>query len=175
MNKIYAGIDIGKQGFITIYDDTLKTYEFIPLPKIGNEIDELVLDGLIKSLKSEYEIIHCVIEDLHSVFGSSSKSTFNFGYVVGIVNAILVANRISFTRVAPKKWQKLLWEGIPVQKKPSGSGLTMVNDTKLMSEMAAKRLFPTLDFRRTPKCKKNDDNLVDSCLLAYYCYRNFKN
>lgn len=117
--------------------------------------------------------IHCVIEDVHAKFGSSAKATFSFGYVCGATEAMLIAHDIPYTKVNPKKWQKEMWEGIPVQKKPSSSGKTMVNDTKLMSLMAAKRLFPEVDLRASNRSKIPHDGKVDSLLLAEYCRRKF--
>lgn len=34
--------------------------------------------------------------------------------------------------------------------------------------MACHRLFPTVDLRRTIKCKNEDDNFADSLLMAEY-------
>ena len=64
--------------------------------------------------------------------------------------------------VAPKKWQKEMYEGI----RPDP-------DKKVMSVQAAKRLFPNHDIRRTTKCKKPDDNLTDSLLICEYGRRHF--
>ena len=44
-------------------------------------------------------------------------------------------------------------------------------NTKQTSINCAKRLFPTLDFRKNEKCKKIDDNKVDSVLMAEFARR----
>lgn len=171
--KTWLGCDPGKSGFIT----SIKEGGFIEsfaVPKIGKEVDLLELFRLFKNIcSSNPEDIYCVIEDVHAIFGSSAGSTFAFGYITGVIEAFVISNNISYTKVAPKKWQKQLHEGVPNQQKLSSTGKTMVNDTKLMSIMAAKRIFPDVDLRATARCKKPDDNKVDSLLIAEYCRRNF--
>lgn len=173
MNKAYIGIDPGKNGFLTVINQK-GYFEFYPIPLVGKELDILKINDIISSIISEESDFHCVIEDVHALYGASAGSTFIFGYVCGVLEGILVANNIPYTKVAPKKWQKQMWEGIPLQQKSSSTGKTMVTDTKLMSLMAAKRLFPKVDLRETERCKKPHDGKVDSLLIAEYCRRNFK-
>jgi hypothetical protein len=168
--KAFIGIDPGKTGFICkMSEDGI---EFSQVPKIGTKVvDLLELSRLIESFQGLN--CHCVIEDVHAIYGSSAGATFEFGRVVGNLESFLVAYRIPHTRVAPKKWQKEMWQGVPVQKKKSKSGKTMTVDTKKMSEIAAKRLFPDVDLRKSTRAKNPDDNKVDSLLMAEYCRRKF--
>ena len=174
-NKIYLGIDPGKSGVITSFV-TGEGIKYLQIPTIGKKVVDIKkLDDffkLIKALDGVYSI-YCVIEDVHAIFGSAAKATFSFGHVVGVLETLLVSNQIPFTKVAPKKWQKQMWEGIPVIMKASSTGKTQVKDTKAMSEVAAKRIFPNEDLRRTPKCSTTDDNKVDSLLICEYCKRNY--
>lgn len=175
MIKIRYGIDPGKTGFICEWNDSRGTFEFFPIPKIGTEVDVKEIDNLFKERIArfgDYDI-HCVIEDVHAVFGSSAKGTFEFGKIVGVLEALLYSNNIPFTKVQPKKWQKDMWEGIPIQKKPSSTGKTMTTDTKKMSYMAAKRLFPEVDLRKSTRAKNPDHNKVDALLITEYCRRKF--
>lgn len=168
MNYSYLGIDIGKTGFMSLLtDDFCVNY---PIPTISNIVDIKEFDILLKTYPN---IKHCVIEDLHAVFGSSAKSTFNFGFVCGVVESLLVSNEIPYTKVNPKTWQKEMWEGVPIQYKSSTTGKTKVIDTKATSLIAAKRIFPTNSFLKSGRSKKPDHNLVDAMLLAEYCKRNF--
>jgi len=173
MNKIHIGIDPGKNGFITLM--TNKNIQFFSIPKIGNEVDIHKLNNIFSSIRIEDEgkSIHCVIEDVHAIFGSSAKSTFEFGRVNGLIESILVCNGIPYTKVQPKIWQKEMFSGIALQKKPSSTGKTMKNDTKLMALMAAKRLFPDMDFTATERSKNPHDGKVDSLLLCEYSRRKF--
>jgi len=175
----YIGIDPGKKGFIavlSVYDFDKPDWNFYPIPTIqGKIVDVVELNKIFKKIKTNTEIeCHAVIEKVHAIFGSSAKATFDFGYTAGLLEAMLVAHSIPYTLVTPKEWQKEMWGGVPNIKKPSKSGKRQVNDTKAMSEIAAKRLFPEIDMRRTERSSKNDDNKIDSILMAEYCRRKIK-
>ena len=170
MEKISIGIDPGKSGFITIIavDGSI---EFNPIPLIKKEIDIYALSSIFRAY--QFSKVHIVVENVHAMFGSSAKGTFSFGFTCGIIEGVLSTLLIPYTKVAPKKWQKQMWEGIPLIKKPSTSGKTQVTDTKAMSLLAAKRLFPDVDLRATERSTIPHDGKIDSLLLAEYCRRNF--
>lgn len=175
-STICIGIDPGKTGFISIFDRSENQWIHHEIPKLGKEIDVRALDAIFCNLGRFVSIgvrVHAIIENVHAIYGVSANSTFDFGYTTGLLEMALVTNNIPFTKVAPKAWQKQMWEGVPLQKKSSSTGKTQVNDTKNISLIAAKRLFPNMDFRRTAKCSTPDHNKVDSILMAEYCRRNF--
>lgn len=173
MNKIRIGIDPGSDGYIVIWIEAWSIYKTYPMPKIGKEIDLKALWQLFVDEIPQTSDMYAVIEDVHAIFGSSAKATWSFSWATCALNAYLVARAIPFTRIAPKVWQKQMWEGVSLQKRPSSSGKTEVNDTKAISEVAAKRIFPDYDFRRTPKCSTNDNNNIDAMLICEYAKRNF--
>lgn len=166
--KYYAAIDPGKNGYISAFDGEGNFYSS-PIPLIGKIIDTHKFNELLIELREA----HFAIEDVHALYNSAASATFSFGFVCGIIEGLLIANNISFTRVQPKTWQKELWQGVPLQQKPSSTGKTMVTDTKAMSLIAAKRLFPNIDFRDNPRCKNPHDGKVDATLMAEYCRRKF--
>lgn len=165
MEKIYIGIDPGKSGAIVIMDGE-NHFHAHAMPSIGKTYDAKKISDILKEL-SLYTC-HCVIEDVHAIYGASASATFEFGYGVGLIEGILVANGIPFTKVQPKKWQKVMWEGIKLQTRPSSSGKTDVTDTKSMSKIAATRLFPDFDFRENSRCKNPHDGIIDAVLIAEY-------
>lgn len=169
----YVGIDPGNDGAITV--NIMDQWRSVKIPILGNKLDIHALNELFKSLKEEFRgvTIKCAIEDVHAVFGASATSTFNFGFGNGALHMVLVCHGISYTPVQPKTWQKEMWAGVPLIKKASSTGKTAVNNTKAMSEMAAKRLFPTMNFKRTAKCTNNDDGIIDSVLICEYARRKF--
>ena len=176
-NKLRIGIDPGKSSYLCtcVNDNEFKFYQF---PLIGKETDLHGINCIFREIDiSFYDRVHAAIENVHAIFGSSANNTFEFGYIVGALEAFLIAYNIPFTKVNPKDWQKEMWVGVPIQKKSSKSGKTMVNDTKSISEMAAKRLFPEIDLRddsrKTERAQKTDHNKVDSLLLTEYCRRKF--
>lgn len=162
---IRIGIDPGKNGFICYNYDGHITYSTIPLINKEVDLNKLHTDFYLWEGNQD---IHCVIEDVHAIFGSSAKATFNFGWIVGVLEMLLVAHEIPYTKVKPKDWQKVMWEGVALQKKANGR-----TDTKAMSLLAAKRLFPNEDLRATERSIKPHDGKVDALLLAEYCKRKF--
>lgn len=169
--KVFVGVDPGSDGFLSIsYGDELI---FQPVPKIKDKVDHHELARIISTI-NDSGITHCVLEDIHAVFGSSAGSTFNFGHIQGFIEGCLCTHGIPYTKVQPKAWQKVMWEGIPLITKPSTTGKTHVTDTKAMSLMAAKRLFPKVDLRASERCKIPHDGKVDSLLIMQYCKYKFK-
>ncbi|WP_163356493.1 hypothetical protein [Dysgonomonas sp. 25] len=164
--KIRAAFDVGKDGAIVIFREEKLVYKGV-IPTIGNQID---LQEIRKILLAEFDCDNChvVVEDVHAIFGASAKSTFNFGWSLGILEGMLAGMGIAYTKVAPKEWQKEMWQGIsPIYK--SGKAI----DTKATSLLAAKRLFPNEDLRRSERAVKAHDGIVDAMLMAEYCRRKF--
>ena len=173
MNKVHVGIDPGKNGFICILTD--EGFTFSEIPKIGKMVDIHELSKIFHNLyiDSAEKRVHCVIENVHALFGSSAGATFEFGYVNGVLEALLVSIGIPYTKIQPKEWQKEMFKGVDQMKKPSSTGKTHVNDTKGMALVAAKRLFPNLDLRATERSKNPHDGKVDSLLLCEFSRRNY--
>ncbi|PXV62362.1 hypothetical protein CLV62_12050 [Dysgonomonas alginatilytica] len=163
--KIRAGIDVGKDGAIVLFQDERVILKMVT-PCIGNQID---LSG-IRDILSPYNCnnIHVVVEDVHAIFGAAAKSTFNFGWSLGILEGMLTGMGIAYTKVAPKEWQREMWQGVrPVYK----SGNSKAIDTKATSLLAAKRLFPNEDLTKSARAEKAHDGIVDALLMGEYCRR----
>lgn len=92
----------------------------------------------------------------------------NFEWVLGILEGMLAGMGFAYTKVIPKERQKVMWQGVsPVYK--SGKSV----DTKATSLLAAKRLFPNEDLRKSERASKPHDGIVDALLMAEYCRRKF--
>lgn len=170
-DKLYIGIDVGSKGFISMQKNGKWTHYSI------EDNDLYQLSDIMLNARLENDSIACVIEDVHPLFGSSAKSTFAFGFNKGYLIGLLAANQIPYTLVAPKEWQKEMWgnadmvvtykeviiKGKKVNKKEVNTKQTSIN--------ACKRLFPTLDLRKSERSKKVDDNKVDSVLMSEYARR----
>lgn len=164
-------IDPGSKGFIcTQIDGVFKHYSI-------EDNDLYQLSEIMAEIRSKYDNLVCVIEDVHSIFGSSAKSTFNFGFNKGYLIGLLAANKIPYILVQPKEWQKVIWTNADMvvsykQVKAKDKVVSKrVVDTKATSINAAKRLFPTIDFRKSERAKKIDDNKVDATLMSEYARR----
>ena len=170
-DKAYLGIDVGKEGFLAIqYKGVFSFYSIV-----DNDLYQLSV--IMAEMRSKYPNLTCVIEDVHSIFGSSSKSTFSFGFNKGYLIGLLAANNIPYVLVQPKTWQKEIWGNSDmvvtykeVTIKDKKTSRKEVN-TKATSINAGKRLFPQIDFRKTTRCTKVDDNKVDAALMSEYARR----
>ena len=175
--KVRVGIDIGSDGAYAIFGVYGEDLSYGKIPKVSEEQDMSQLANIISH--HGFDDIHVVIEDLHSVFGSSAKSNFAFGQNNGLIKGMLQTLQIPYTLIGPKKWQKEMWQGIrPVEilvkgkTNKDGSPKYKV-DTKATSLIAAKRLFPKETFLATERSKVPHDGIVDAILIAEYCRRNF--
>lgn len=171
MSKLYIGIDVGSKGFISMQHDG----EWEHYSIADNDMWEL--NRIMSEARYHYESIAAVIEDVHSIFGSSAKATFAFGFNKGYLVGLLAANNIPFTLVAPKEWQKEMWgnsDMVVNYKKMTVKGKEVTKkevNTKQTSINCCKRLFPTMDLRKSERSKNIDDNKVDSILMCEYARR----
>ncbi len=170
-DKLYIGIDVGAKGFISTQING--RWEHFSIA----DNDLYQLSEIMREMRLKYENIACVIEDVHALFGSSAKSTFQFGFNKGFLVGLLCANNIPYNLISPSVWQKEMWgnsdivatykevvvKGKKISKKETNTKQTSLN--------CAKRLFPTMDFRKSERAKKFDDNKVDSVLMAEYARR----
>lgn len=154
MSELVVGIDIGANGgFAMLYDGQL-TYQKLVSPHIWIKV--------IKKYKGKPDVV--VIEDLHSIFGASAKSNFQFGLNNGIIIGALESSLFPYVKVYPKTWQKHIW--IEEDKVYNGTKI----DTKATSLNAALRIFPNENFLISSRSKVPHDGLVDASLLAKYGY-----
>lgn len=162
MDKIYIGVDVGAKGYFTvIYPSNYIHHQ----PII--DTDKLDIIRFLQTIKNDENIpIVCCMEEVHAIYGSSAKGTFSFGEIFGYLQGVVFALGIPLTLVPPKTWQSEIWT---TTDKVYKEGKKI--DTKATSLNAARRLFPTLSFKRTERCSKPDDNLVDSLLIAEYARR----
>ena len=173
MERTYIGIDPGVAGFITVMFPDGKI-EFASI----DEHDDLDLHRVLMAIKQRSFRVTAVLEDVHAIFGSSAKSTFAFGEIKGILKGLLIANEIPYTLVQPKTWQGEIWNNQDmivsyktIKKSDGTEQKRKVVDTKSTSINAARRLFPNIDLRKNERCRKIDDNKVDSLLMAEYARR----
>lgn len=162
--KLSAAIDVGKDGAIVILENKDIILKLVT-PTIGNQIDLSEIRNILSAYRGND--IHVVVEDVHAIFGASAKATFNFGWSLGILEGVLSGIGIAYTKVAPKVWQKEMWQGVPTIYK---AGKKTV-DTKATSLLAAKRLFPNEDLRKSYRATLPHDGIVDALLMAEYCRR----
>ena len=169
--RVYLGIDVGSKGFFT-----LNTGNELRFYSIADN-DAYQLSNILQNIKDEFPNVVCAMEEIHAIFGSSAKATFAFGEINGLLKGLLIANKIPYHLVAPKKWQSEIWDNkdmIVSYKTVTIKGKQVTKkevNTKQTSFNAAKRIFPSVDLRKTERCKNLDDNKCDSLLISEYARR----
>ncbi len=155
--KTYIGIDPGKAGYVCVRDEI--GYYHIPLSeKQGTKgINPEVLDALKDVAGKE---CMAVVESVHAMPAQGLSSTFTFGKNFGMVLGMLMALDIPYVLVPPQRWQKEMVTSADWSER-----------TKDSSYNAAHRLHPKMDFRRSDRAYKWDDNKVDATLICDYGIR----
>ena len=175
--KHIVGIDPGKNGAIVHLTDGQVAHALV-MPTIGKKLDIHELARVLALFCSEDT--HVFVEAVHAIYGSAAGATFVFGEVFGAIKGVLATLNQPFTLVQPKKWQAIAYQGIPEIRKPSvkitkgkraGQTVKGQRDTKAMSLLAAKRLFPNVNLTATERNTKPHDGIVDALLIAAYGYR----
>lgn len=164
MNKTYIGIDPGALGFIAIIDKEGRK-DFLSIADTRPSDIALYLAEI-----STHGDVMCCIEDVHALFGAGAGTTFSFGRTNGLLEGFLIALKIPYVKVQPKEWQAEIWmngDKVYTTKERKGKPVRTV-DTKNTSMNAAVRLFPDVDFRKSVKSKKLDDNKCDAMLICEY-------
>lgn len=174
--KVYAAIDPGKNGAIAaifVEKSKIIKIETHIMPMLNK--DEYDLQGLRDIiLKLSKFDLHFIIENVHSIFGASAKSNFQFGLGVGFVRAFLAAFQIPFTLVQSKAWQQVCFEGIkPIKKAGKITEGRGSIDTKAMALIAVKRLYPKQNLMKSSRATTAHDGIVDALLMAHYCKLKF--
>lgn len=166
---IIVGIDPGQKGGVVVLNENGDVLHQFVLKKKDDKFD---LEDFIDNIKNillkwgDLSIIF-VVEDVHSLFGMSAKSNFNFGKTCGMIEATICSLYGKVYTVTPKTWQKEMLKGIEVIKKPNSNK----NDVKAMSLKAQLNLFPDFNSLASTRCKKPHDGLIDALLIAEYTRR----
>lgn len=148
MNRLYIGIDPGKNGGIA-YIDTKDNIS-------GTEpySDKALID-LCDFSRNDNVI--CCLEKVGAMPGQGVVSMFNFGQSVGYIKGVLEALRIPYQEITPQKWKKEF-------------GLT---SDKAKSAEVCRKLFPDTDLLATPRSRKPHDGMAEALLMAEYARRKF--
>ena len=168
MSKI-IGFDPGKQGGIVRMNDGV--IETFAMPVIAKEFDL----PAIREILDVGPGWHLFIEQVHAIFNCSAGSTFSFGGAFHGPQWMACGLGLPFTLVQPKLWQASVYAGVlEIRKAPitikkgklKGQVRRGPRDTKAMSLLAAKRLFPNVDLKANERCSVAHEGIVDALLIA---------
>jgi hypothetical protein len=149
---IVVGVDPGKEGAIVRLADDARYVCAMPVVA-GEKRDEYDVPEVLRLLDGAG---HVVVEKLQPMplKAGGTIANYNRGLCMGLFVTACVALKLPFTLVRPQEWQRELLAGIPGE------------DTKQRSILAAQRLFPGVDLRRTVRCKGPSDGIADALLIA---------
>lgn len=155
---IYIGIDPGKNGGIAVINDKFPKPVNIMVYKYSDDdlidVIDVCTRGSAIAVHRDEEI-KCVLEKVNAMPGQGVVSMFNFGQNFGFIQGVLKAYEIPFELVPPQKWKKEF----------------SVTSDKNTSIEVCKRLFPNVNLKATPRCKKDHDGMAEALLMAEYARR----
>ena len=138
--EYFLGVDPGASGAVSVIETASFSHiESVDFDKSKRGIP-CALDHIVKKYGKKGTCV-LAVEEVHAIFGSSAKSTFNFGFNLGLIHSVLQLNIIPFYLVPPKKWQGTL--GLP-----SFKGLS-VSERKALTAEAIEKRIPLADIRGT--------------------------
>ena len=141
----YIGIDPGKHGAMVILDDA-GTVEVVPFDR-ASYTDRL--------WRIDEKQTVCCLEHVGFFPGDGGRASFSFGESFGWLQGVLETLKIPYELVRPQKWRKEF----------------SVTGDKNSSVEVAKRLFPSVDLRRSERSRKDDDGIAEALLMAEYAKR----
>jgi len=160
-NKIFIGLDPGIKGGITILDREQNIIDKMPMPIIGKS-DKQYDIWEIYAFIARYKNSFAILEKAQPQFRDGSKQAFKTGYGYGVLQAILTGLQIPFQIIAPKVWQKKVFDGLHS------------DDTKAASILFCKRKWPSEDWTATERSRKPHDGMTDAACMAYYGVRTYE-
>lgn len=155
------GIDPGLMGGIGWIDGD--DVGAATMPILNGKIDLQGLHALYVALNPSRVIIE--LAGVRPGQGGSGGLTIgiNWGLIVGQI----MERGIPLDIVSPSVWKKSL--GLIKRDKNETP-----KQTKERSVQLAVQLFPSVDMRRTPKCKTRSDGMAEALLLAEFGRRKFQ-
>ena len=153
---IIVGIDPGLKGAIATLSNGRPAVRIMPTLKMGKSkltLDERLIFQILKRRAEAIE--HVFIEKVSAMPGQGVTSCFNFGCGWGVLRGICVGLQLPYTLVHPTTWKRVMCKDMPKGSK----------DTSII---IAKRLWPDVNLRPTPRSRKDSDGLADALLIAEY-------
>lgn len=150
------GIDPGKLGAIAVYDPsgtpTRRVWK-VPLLADGNH-DWRAAYAILRGERAWFDSVRVVLEKVQYIAGDGGKGSFSFGGSFHGWQALVAAAGYPLVLVTPQKWKATVLYGGGHEKADAVA--------------YARRTWPDIYLRATPRCKKDDDNMAEALCLAEY-------
>lgn len=106
--RYLIGIDPGCSGAIVVLQigASLEPIEWLRTPTVKVGQATRVDCAAVARFLGEYDVDHCLIEQVHSMPGQGVSSVFGFGHAAGAVEGVVAALAIPYTLVTPQAWKK---------------------------------------------------------------------
>jgi hypothetical protein len=164
--SFYIGIDNGKDGALVVLSLSGQIVEKHKTPLFKASIkggkkqgrDEYNIRAM-RELLFQYKNNSLVcIEKAQAMPAAMGGSAANYqrGLSFGLWQGILVGLEIPYEVSTPQAWMKIMLAGINVE------------DTKQASVIAAQRLWPKEDWRRSERAKIADNGMTDAALIGEF-------
>tara|TARA_Y100000114_G_C11753034_1_gene325417 strand:+ start:800 stop:1309 length:510 start_codon:yes stop_codon:yes gene_type:complete len=153
---LIIGIDPGLSGGVAILDmdGAVRSVSLTPTISVGKTKRDYDIQEM-QRLLSGGDVLWAFIESQSARPGQGVSSTFKTGYGYGIWLALITSCEISLNVVSPRTWTSKMLSGVP-------------GDGKDRNILAAKRLFPKTDLRKSERARKPHDGIADALLIAEY-------
>lgn len=149
--KVSIGIDPGKSGGISVIWDK---GQVLCCPWDDKEFVDLIKKVDTYTFNENVPVV-CCVEKVGAMPGQGVTSMFSFGKSLGFIEGVLQAYSIPYQLIPPQTWKKEF----------------SLNSDKQRSIEVCKKLFPSVDLKRTERCKTDHDGMAESLLMAEYARR----
>jgi len=152
------GCDPGVKGAICLLKPSTNAVLWYSTPSTAADLAALITQ--LNVWRTDRDLARIGLEDVHSLFGMSAKSNFQFGRQLGRLEVLLESfKKPPVTYITPKEWQKAV--GIFFPKGSTGK------QRKLISFQKAVELYPRQKENfRGPRGGLLDGR-IDSLLIAH--------
>jgi len=103
-NRWYLGVDPGKGGGLCLLREDQEVMHLMAMQKYTPAEIVLWLQTNIRT----YNIVHCVMEKVHSSPQMGVVSAFTFGHATGYIEGVLASCSVGYELVRPQRWQTAL-------------------------------------------------------------------
>jgi hypothetical protein len=162
----FIGVDPGVDGGIAVLSISpqLPAHAFVtPTVKTAKgrrRIDRVRAWAILASFPDAFIAIEAVNAAPMRGRVQGTTSMFNFGCDFGVWLGIITALRRPYVEVDPKKWKAAILAGT---KRDKDAAIEY-----------AKRFYPSVSLRATPRCKTDHTGIADAVCLAEYARQAWK-
>lgn len=156
--KIVLGIDPGLSGAIVLFGGGVFDYIVMPI-KNKNEVNATLIKNFIES---HQHLIDCVFLERPLAFNMPARAALNYGRGFGAIEAVVELSGLPVIYVEPKKWTKIIHQGINSKLEAKEKSLVALNRLH-------PKIKPLIPANRNGKLH---DGVVDALLIADYGVRS---